>query len=375
MMRGDGLHVAIDARLEYYTAGGIAQYTLGLARALAAVAPNDRFTLLRSIKQREPLPRAGNLRSAPLLTPPHHRLEQLVLPLEIARVRPDVLHSPDFIPPFRRMCASVITVHDVGFLRFPETLTPESRRYYGQVARAVRSAERTIAVSHATARDLIELLDAPPERLSVVHNGIDAAFRPVTDVKALARMRGRFGLDRPYVAFLGTLEPRKNLPTLLRAFAILRERHDVLLALIGRRGWLYGPIFESIETLGLAESVRVIEDAARSDLPALLSGAVAFAFPSLYEGFGLPPLEAMACGTPVIVADTSSLPEVVGDAALLHAPTNHEGLAHALGRLLDDELLRAELSRRGMEHARHFTWEVAAKATLRVYREAAGRPD
>ena len=364
------MHVAIDARLTHYTVGGIAQYTLALARALAAQAPDDRFTLLRSVKQRGDLPGARNLRSASLLTPPHHRLEQVTLPLEVARVRPDVLHSPDFIPPFRRVFRSVVTVHDVGFLRFPETLTEQSRRYYGQVGRAVRSAERTIAVSHATARDLAELLDAPLDRVRVVHNGVDALFRPQTNPDVLSRMRRRYGLDQPYVAFLGTFEPRKNLPTLLRAFRIVRARHDVLLALVGRRGWLYEPILASIDELGIRPAVRVIEDAPRTDFPAILSGATAFAFPSLYEGFGLPPLEAMACGTPTVVADTSALPEVVGDAALLHPPTDHEALADALLRVIKDESLRTTLRARGIERAAHFTWERSARETLAVYREA-----
>ena len=365
------MHVAIDARLAHYTVGGITQYTLALARALADAAPDDRFTLLRSVKQRGGLPGARNLRSAPLVTPPHHRLEQLTLPLEVARARPDVLHSPDFIPPFRRPFRSVVTVHDVGFLRFPETLTDESRRYYGQVGRAVRSAERTIAVSHATARDLAELLDAPLDRVRVVHNGVDALFSPVTDPAALAGTRGRYGLDRPYVAFLGTFEPRKNLPTLLRAFRIVRERHDLLLALVGRRGWLYEPIFALIDELGVRPVVRVIEEAPRAEFPTLLSGATVFAFPSLYEGFGIPPLEAMACGTPAVVADTSSLPEVVGNAALLHPPTDHEALADALLRVVEDTGLHTTLRARGLERAARFTWGRAARETLAVYREAA----
>jgi glycosyltransferase involved in cell wall biosynthesis len=365
------MHVAIDARLAHYTAGGIVHHTLNLARALADIAPADRFTLLRSVKLRGGLPEAGNLRSTPLLTPPHHRFEQLVLPLEIARVRPDLLHCPDFIPPFRRACPAVVTVHDVAFLRYPEMLTAESRRYYGQVRRAVQSAERTIAVSAATAHDLEAMLGVGPERLRVVHNGLDPIFRQPADPAATARVRARWRLDRPYLMFLGTLEPRKDVPTLLEAFATVRARHDdLLLALVGRRGWLYEPIFAEIEALGLDEVVRTIEDAADADLPPLLDGATAFAFPSRYEGFGLPPLEALARGVPTVVANTSSLPEVVGDAALLFPPGDHEALAAALERLLSDEVLRADLSARGLARAARFSWERAAQETLAIYREA-----
>src|SRR4051794_11472157 len=241
------MHVAIDARLAHYTAGGIVHHTLNLARALAEAAPTDRFTLLRSVKQRGGLPTAPNLRSTPLLTPPHHRFEQLSLPLEAARVRPDLLHCPDFIPPFRRTCPAVVTVHDVAFLRHPENLTEESRRYYGQVRRAVESAERTIVVSAATARDLTELLGVGTERVRVVHNGLDSAFRLPADPATTARVRARWSLARPYLLFLGTREPRKDTPPLLRAFAAVRAQHDdLLLALVGRRGWLYEPIFEAI---------------------------------------------------------------------------------------------------------------------------------
>jgi glycosyltransferase involved in cell wall biosynthesis len=366
------MHVAIDARLAHYTAGGIAHHILNLARALAEAAPDDRFTLLRSVKQHgSSLPQAANLLSTPLLTPPHHRAEQLTLPLEIARVRPDLLHCPDFIPPFRRRCPAVVTVHDLAFLRYPETLTPESKRYYGQVRRAVESAERTIVVSAATARDLAELLGVGTARVRVVHNGLDPAFRRPADPAAVARVREGWALDRPYLLFLGTLEPRKDVPTLLRAFAAVRAQHpDLLLALVGRRGWLFEPIFEAIETLGLGAAVRTIEDAADADLPPLFDGATAFAFPSLYEGFGLPALEALARGVPSVVAETSSLTEVVGDAAVRFPPGDHEALAACLLRLLSDAGLRADLRVRGPVQAAGFTWERAARETLAVYREA-----
>jgi glycosyltransferase involved in cell wall biosynthesis len=365
------MHVAIDARLAHYTAGGIVHHTLNLARALAEGAPTDRFTLLRSVKQRSGLPQARNLRSTPLLTPPHHRFEQIALPLEVARVRADVLHCPDFIPPFHRTGPAVVTVHDVAFLRYPENLTPESRRYYGQVRRAIESAERTIVVSAATARDLAELLGVGTERARVIHNGLDPAFRVLADPAKTARVRARWGLERPYVLFLGTLEPRKDVPTLLRALAAVRAEHpDLLLALVGRRGWLYEPIFAAIESLGLHDAVRTIEEVADADLPPLFDGAEAFAFPSLYEGFGLPALQALARGVPSVVADTSSLPEVVGEAALRFPPGDHEALAACLLRLLEDDALRADLRARGPIQAAGFTWERAATETLAVYREA-----
>jgi glycosyltransferase involved in cell wall biosynthesis len=226
-------------------------------------------------------------------------------------------------------------------------------------------------VSEATARDLTDLLGVRTDRVRVVHNGLDPAFRRPPDAAETTRVRARWRLDRPYVLFLGTLEPRKDIPTLLRAFREVRQRHpDLLLALVGRRGWLYEPILAEIEALGLAASVRRIEDAGDRDLPPLFDGASAFAFPSLYEGFGLPALEALARGVPTVVADTSSLPEVVGNAALLHPPGDHEALAACLLRLLEDDALRVDLRTRGPIRAAGFSWERAARETLAVYREA-----
>jgi glycosyltransferase involved in cell wall biosynthesis len=205
----------------------------------------------------------------------------------------------------------------------------------------------------------------------VVHNGLDARFLQPPDAAEQARVRARWQLDRPYLLFLGTLEPRKDILTLLRAFAEVRARHsDLMLVLVGRRGWLYEPIFSEIDALGLREAVRHIEDAADADLPPLFDGATAFAYPSLYEGFGLPPLEALARGIPTVVADTSSLPEVVGDAALRHPPGDDAALATALLRLIEDSALQADLAARGPQRAASFTWERAARETLAVYREA-----
>ena len=185
-------------------------------------------------------------------------------------------------------------------------------------------------------------------------------------------MRAKYRLDRPYVLFVGTLEPRKNVSTLLRAFQAVRARHNILLVLAGRRGWLFQPIFQLIDELQLHHHVRILERVPIHELPVIYTAAAALSLPSLYEGFGLTALEAMACGVPTVVADTSALPEVVGDAALLHPPTDEEALAEALLRLLQDEDLRATLRRRGQERAGRFTWEKTARQTLAVYREALG---
>ncbi|MBM3136230.1 MAG: glycosyltransferase family 4 protein, partial [Chloroflexi bacterium] len=315
------MRIALDARLLYYQQAGIAQYTQRLLTALAEIDHENEYVVLQSRKDRRRLVSAANFRRHPLWTPPHHRLEQLTLPLELAPLRLDVLHSPDFIPPLRRNCRAVITVHDLAFLLFPGLLTTESQRYYGQIRQAVHSAEAIIAVSASTKRDLIAHTAAPAAKITVVYEAAGPAFRPVTDAAALAAVRQKYGLPPGFVLFIGTIEPRKNLPTLLQAWAQTRHsslvtRHSLVIG--GKPGWLYEETIAQARELGTA--VQFIGGVLPEDLPALYSAARLFVLPSVYEGFGLPVLEAMACGTPVVCSNASSLPEVAGDAALLVEP-------------------------------------------------------
>jgi glycosyltransferase involved in cell wall biosynthesis len=303
-------------------------------------------------------------------TPPHHRLEQLALPLELARLRPDVVHSIDFIPAFWRRWRSVITVHDLGFWHFPETLTAESRRYYGQLGRAAQSADRIIAVSRSTRADLITLAGVDPAKIEVVLEAAGPEFQPVGRGAARARAGELLGVKRPFVLFVGSFEPRKNLVRLVEAFARVRQERDVELALVGRRAWLFEPIFRRINELELGEVVRVVEGLPHESYPVLYSAAELLAFPSLYEGFGLPPLEAMSCGCPVVSSNRASLPEVVGEAGLLVEPDDTQSLAEAVLKVLTDPALSAELRRRGLERARQFSWQRTAQETLAVYRRA-----
>lgn len=365
------MHVAIDARLADISPGGIAQYTLQLARALAALPGEQHVTLLRSARPRVPAEDVAGVRVRRMLTPPHHRWERLALALELLPLRPRVLHSPDFIPPLRLGWRSVITVHDLGFLHFPDTLTPASRRYYGQIRRAVREADRIIAVSRCTRDDLVHLLGVGPERITVILEAADPTFRPIEPESARAIAGRLLGVDRPYLLFVGSFEPRKNLVTLLEAFARVRREQDILLALVGRRGWLYEPIFERLRALDLEPHVRIVEGISHAMLPPLYSAAQALAFPSLYEGFGLPPLEAMACGCPVVASDRAALPEIIGDAGLLVPADDPAALALALLRVSSDPRLRSALIQRGLARARTFSWQRAARETLAVYREVA----
>ncbi|MHB8620299.1 MAG: glycosyltransferase family 4 protein [Chloroflexota bacterium] len=375
------MRVAIDCRIAAYTGGGTGVYVRRLVEAFARLAlaaggrQEDELLLLTAARRGQSLLPGlpPGLRRRSLLTPSHHRWEQALLPVELAFTRTDVLHSSDYIPPFHRSCRSVITVHDLAFLIYPELLTSASRAYFNRhIRRAVHSADRIIAVSQATRQDLTQRLDVPAEAIDVVYEGADPAMGPVTDAPALDSYRQRRGLPADYVLFVGTLEPRKNLPVLIRAFAqVKRQGYAGKLVLAGAPGWLCEDVYAEVERQALGQEVLFTGPVRRDELPLLYSGARLLAFPSLYEGFGLPLVEAMACGLPVVTANVSSLPEVAGGAALLVDPGDPEALAGAVWRLLDDATLAADLRARGLARAGCFSWDRAARETWDVYRKAA----
>jgi glycosyltransferase involved in cell wall biosynthesis len=366
------LHAAVDGRLLAYSSGGISQYTRQLVSQIVPLLEQDeRLTLLRSARRATPPLNADPVQYASVLTPPHHRLEQLTLPIELLRIRPTLVHSPDFIPPLRGPWKRVITIHDLAFLLYPETVTSESQAYYGQIRTAVKVADAIVAVSRYTASDISRLLDVDPRKVRVIPNGVDPSFGPVVNQARLEAWRDSHGVDRPYILYGGAFEPRKNLPLLVEAFSRLRGDHDILLVLLGARGWLFEPTFERIASLGLTDYVRVLEDQPRDEWALAYSGAAVAVTPSLYEGFGLPVLEAMACGAPVVSSNASALPEVVGEAGLLFESGNVDALELALRKVLEDSSVAGRLRTAGLARASEFSWARAAASTLAIYRELA----
>jgi glycosyltransferase involved in cell wall biosynthesis len=362
--------IGIDARLTYYRHGGIAQYIHHLIDELPALDAANTYFILHQRKDRRNLAQAPNQRRVTCWTPSHHRFERLALAVEVFPLRLDLLHSPDFTPPYDGRYRSVITIHDLTFLHYPDFLTPESRRYYNdQIASAVARADHIMTDSEATRADVLDLLGVPAEKVTTVLLGIGERFRPAPP-DAIADLAARHDLPGEYILFVGTFEPRKNLEGLLRAYRQLRGEISGTppLLVVGQRGWLYEGIFEQIRELGLAETVLWRENIAFEELPALYSGAQVLCLPSFYEGFGFPPLEAMACGTPAIVSDRASLPEVVGDAGLLVNPDDPASIADALRRVLTDDALAGDLRRRGLERAGLFNWRETAGRVLSVYR-------
>jgi glycosyltransferase involved in cell wall biosynthesis len=302
----------------------------------------------------------------------------LALPLELARLRLDLLHSPDFIPPFTGGFRRVITVHDLNFLVYPQFLTTESRRYYNdQIERAVRVADHILADSHATRLDLIKLLNVPDEKITVVWLAPNAGVYRVLEPAEIAAARERLKLPERFILFAGTLEPRKNVAGLLRAYRLLlldrggvnQANPDLILA--GSRGWLFDETRALIDQLRLTDRVRWIDAPPEADLAALYNLATVFVLPSFYEGFGLTVLEAMACGAPAIISDRGSLPEIAGGAALEIDPDDPEELARTIERVLHDPALQHELRHKGLDRVKEFSWERCARETLAVYQRVA----
>ncbi len=370
--------IGIDYTAAHEQGAGIGRYVRELVRALAALDDATPYRLFVAGAQRCALPPSpgANFAWRPTRITPlwfarlWHRL-QLPLPVEAFTGRVQLFHATDFtLPPTLPGTRTLLTVHDLSFVRAPETTTPVLKAYLDAVVpRSVRRATHVLADSQATKDDLVELYGTPPDKITVLLGGVNPEFKPVTDADARQAVRARYSLPpNPYIFSVGTVQPRKNYARLIEALATLGPQYaDVHLVIAGGRGWLDAPIYQTVRDLGMSERVHFTGFARDEDLPALYSEAVCLAYPSLYEGIGLPVLEAMACGTPVVTSTVSSLPEVAGDAALLVDPYDVQALAGALRHLLDDSALRETLIARGVRQAAFFTWERAATQLLAVY--------
>lgn len=280
-----------------------------------------------------------------------------------------LFHATEHLLPKLKHARSVFTLHDTAYL-FPKYHLPRNRMYLRlMMPRFLARADRIIAVSENTRRDALRLYRLDPEKIEVIPEGVEARFKPGVDTTRVSAVRRRYALPEHFILCISTIEPRKNLPTLLEAYAALRPTHpDLGLVIAGRKGWLYESFFERIRRLGLEQHVTLTGYVPDDELPPLINAAHVFAYPSEFEGFGLPPLEAMACGKPVLCSNASSLPEVVGDAGILLPPHDVRAWVGGLDRVLQDEQLRANLSARGVARARLFSWDTAARKTVEVYR-------
>lgn len=372
------MRIAIDYTAAYEQGGGIGRYVRELTRALGNLSPRNQYRLFVSGATMSELPDlpGQNFQWRPTRVTPQwwarlwHRA-RLPVPVEVFTGSVDIYHATDFtLPPTLPKTRTLLTVHDLSFVRVPESASPKLKAYLDVVVpRSVRRADHVLADSEATKADLIELYATPAEKVTVLLSGVDAHFRPITDDVALAAVRQKYRLPHgPYIFSVGTVQPRKNYARLIAATSAIRQNgSDVSLVIAGGKGWLEDPIYRAIEEHDLAEHVHFIGFADDTDLPALYSASLVTALPSLYEGFGIPVLEAMACGSPVITSNLSSLPEVAGDAAIMVNPYDAEALAEALFQVFTDADLRTSLIQRGLSHAQNFSWHKSAQQLEQIY--------
>lgn len=378
------MRIGIDYTSAVHQLAGVGRYTRSLTRHLIPLlGAEDNLLLWYASRSNEPISLPGGLGSSHThfrRVPISPRLaaigwQRLRIPFPIDRIVGDIdiFHEPDFVSPPTK-APMITTIHDLSYLVVPEYAHPKLRRYLERsVPRTLHRARHIVAVSETTRRDIIERYRLDPDRITTIHNGVEDWFSPPDDT-AVDRALEQFGVRRPYFVMVGTIEPRKNHLTALRAFSRLyAERRDVSLVIAGSPGWLSEPILAEIEKSSKSMAVRYLRFVDDTWIPSLYAGSTALLAPSWYEGFGLPVLEAMACGAAVIASDRGALPEVAGEAAVVVPPGDAEQLATEMERLLDDGSKRADLSRLGRERAATFTWKRAASAHLDLYREVAGR--
>ena len=376
-------HIALNAHLltaqSGYRSAGINGYIANLLRALPQADPTLHYTLFVGAQARPPThPRVQVRRSRWNTTAPLRRIlwEQLAQPWALMRERPALLHALAFVSPVLSRTPSVVTVYDLSFIHYPERLPAARRLYLRLLTRwSCARARRVIAISRSTAHDLVQTFGLSPDKIDVALPGVGAHFAPQPP-SAVADFRARRGLPERFLLFVGTLEPRKNLPVLLRAYAQLpaRDRAAVHLVLAGARGWMTGEIFATLERLNLGANVHFPGYVPAEELPLWYSAAEVLVYPSVFEGFGLPVLEALACGTPALVANASSLPEALGEGGLLLPPHDVTAWRDALTRAIHDPDWRAYARARGLRHAARFSWARTAAQTVASYRQALGEP-
>ena len=372
------MRVAIDAHSVGTGLGGNESYATNLIEALAEIDQENRYTLY--VTRREAVERFSNRWSNfdVRATLPHTPLIRipLILSAELRRHPVDVLHVQFTAPPFTP-CPVVVSIHDLSFEHLPQTFKWRSRKQLRiTVRRSAREASQVIAFSEHARKDIIDTYRIPPEKVTAIPLAAAAHFRPVRSDEELQRVRQTYGIEGEYILSVGAIQPRKNLSRLVAAYSRLRrakpEGNLPKLVLAGKCAWLYEETLRTIKELQVSDSVILTGYVPEKDLPGLYSGALCFVYPSYFEGFGLPPLEAMKCGVPVIVGNRTSLPEVVGDAGILVDPFDADTIAGAMNTLISDSNLRADLAARGLARAKLFDWRETARQTLRVYQRAAG---
>lgn len=380
------MRIAIDYTAAIRQEAGIGSYVRNLVKALLSQDTSNEYTLLASGRptRQRPFPKAPNARGHSIPIPDRYLNVlwyrwRVPLSATLFSGAITIYHGPDFVlPPLSKKVRTVVTIHDLAFLEHPEYAVPTLATHLQQaVPHALAAADVVTTVSAEVQRSILAHFPVSPSKLTVIPNGVSANFRRITDPVLLGATRHKFGLKHPLVLGVGTLEPRKNHIGLIKAFhqAQQQKHGPAMLAIAGGHGWLYEETQRVVATLKLEKKVRFLGHVSEFELISLYSMADVFAFPSFSEGFGIPPLEAMACGAPVITSNCSSLPEVVGNAALLVDPQNSSELANAILRVLEDVPLRERLQQQGYQRAQQFSWSAAARKMLLTYQKLSSGAD
>jgi glycosyltransferase involved in cell wall biosynthesis len=376
------MKIAIDVRTVLPNRSGVGNYVLHLTENLIRVDPDSLYYFL-TFKKNIPLLGALDGRENPMLTVFSHEnhpmgdfWEHFILPLRLKKRGIDIFHGPASLIPFRKdHYKTVVTIHDLVAFLFSETIPLKYGAYMRYLLRhAVKKADKIISVSYHTREDLVRILNVPKEKIVVIHEAPSPIFRSYPPEEVRTVLENRYGIRKKYIYHLGNIEPRKNLINLLEAFTLVcRETgSDYQLVVSGQKGWLIRSLSRFLKTYPLQDQVLFTGYVPHQDLPYFMNGAELFVFPSLYEGFGLPVLEAMRCGTPVISSNLSSIPEIAGNAAVLVDPTDVQALAGEIVRLLRSREERERRSRLGLVQAARFSWAEVARKTLEVYRSVKG---
>jgi glycosyltransferase involved in cell wall biosynthesis len=374
------LRIAIDAHSIGTKLGGNESYASNLIEALAQTDTLNDYTLYVTTDEAVDRYQGRWPNFTVRSTLPHTPLIRipLVLSAELRKHPVDLLHVQFTAPPFCP-CPVVVSVHDLSFEHLPHTFNRRSRTQLRLTVRhSVRRAAQILTLSEHTKQDIVQTYGVDPNRIEAIPLAAPPHFSPVSDTKELQRVRHNYGIESNYILSVGSIQPRKNLARLVNAYALLRKKYQAdklpKLVLVGKCAWLYDETLRALNETGLKDSVILTGYVPESDLPALYSDALCFVYPSYFEGFGLPPLEAMKCGTPVITGNRTSLPEVVGDAARLVDPYDVEAIAGAIDEVINNSVLQSELRVKGFAQARKFDWIETARRTLEVYKRIIGQP-
>lgn len=373
------MKIGINARHLQNIDNGIVIYLLNLVLNLRKIDDRNEYTLFFGSKKNIPqnIFNFGFNYDIPKIPADSQLLKilwaHLYLPYAINKHKIDVFHETTFISPVFKKCPVVLTIYDLAYLYLPGCFAFRQRLYFKTlISRSIRQSDLIIAISENTKKDIINDFNVPPERIRVIYGGVDDIFRPLVDKNEIEEIKKIYKIKKDFILAVSLISPRKNMIRLIKAFKLLKDqkRIDIQLVIVGKKGWLYEDVFREAVSSGLEDDIIFCGHVPKEHLLLLYNAASVFAYPSLYEGFGLPVLEAMACGCPVVSSNTSSMPEVCQDTALLVDPEDIEELSESLYKLFSDESLKNDLIGKGLANVKKFSWVKTAKETLLAYNES-----